>query len=487
MVNATAATRIAVPMKHARLPDRQHSQNSEELQRLEAHLADLERHIDGGRIKAANKLHGAIVRSIETAAFDVPEPCRDALSLLGVRLKELKDWQGFATAPKRIDLCERMENLRDDIAIHPAEKARAIKELQDQWKALGASDTSEGQRLWHRFKEAADAAFDPCREYFAERQRTRERNHTELERVCEALETFHAGTDWRNADWRGVNKVIARARREWRKYEDVPRATRKSIRERFDSVLDSLHGKLKTEQANNHAIKAALVERARELAANDDLAVDKRVREIKKLQAEWKQVGVTERRTDHRLWKSFRAECEAIFGLRDKLMGSGGDGNGRTSSTSNARMLREAKRKAAICGRLERGEIDREAAEREWQSDIAVDEALLEALSRRRDQADRVTRETMDRNLETANRLCVQMELLAGIDSPPDAQPYRTQYQLERLERELSGGRKETRTPREQATALLMEWLETGPLPEDTVALTARFEAAERAIFRQAE
>lgn len=479
-------------MKHARLPDRQHSQVDETaLEQLGSHLAELERHIDAGRVKAANKLLGAITRTVDAADFDVPASLRDAMSSLDTRLKELKDWQGFATAPKRVALCERMEVLRDDGTIHPGEKARAIKELQDQWKSLGASDTAEGQQLWRRFKRAADAAFEPCRAYFAEQQHIRERNHAELERVCEALETFDTDTDWRNADWRGVNTVINRARREWRKYEDVPRGKRKSIRKRFNTVLDSLHARLKQEQARNHAIKARIVDQARDLAANESLPVNTRVREIKKLQAEWKRVGITERRTDHRLWKSFRAECDAIFSLRRQ-----GDEHReaapardikRTQPQSKTLMLREAKRKAAICRRLERGDIDRTTAEREWQSDVTVDEGLARALLRRRDEAGNVTEDAMTRNLETASKLCVRMEILAGIDSPPDARPYRAQYQLERLDRELSKGQKETRTSKEQATDIFIEWLKTGPLPEDTGDVTTRFETAAQALLKQAE
>src|SRR5690606_42143204 len=62
------------------------------------------------------------------------------------RLQELRDWQGFVTQPKQIELCERMEYLAEQ-SLDPQLKANRIKELQTEWRALGRSEehTSELQ------------------------------------------------------------------------------------------------------------------------------------------------------------------------------------------------------------------------------------------------------------------------------------------------------------------------------------------------------
>ncbi|MFT4852508.1 MAG: exonuclease SbcC, partial [Bacteroidia bacterium] len=79
----------------------------------------------------------------------------------------------------------------------------------------------------------------------------------------------------------------------------------------------------------------------------------------------------------------------------------------------------------------------------------------------------------------TAQALCVRIELLAGLDSPPEAQQRRMQYQVERLKRELSQGIKETRTPDEQLREIQIAWYCLGSLSSGSENLFTRFQHAE--------
>ena len=71
------------------------------------------------------------------------------------RLADLRDWQGFATVPKRQSLCESMEALAAAECTDAPARAEAVKALQEEWKALGRSDSPVEQRLWRRFRKAA--------------------------------------------------------------------------------------------------------------------------------------------------------------------------------------------------------------------------------------------------------------------------------------------------------------------------------------------
>jgi hypothetical protein len=53
---------------------------------------------------------------------------------------------------------------------------------------------------------------------------------------------------------------------------------------------------------------------------------------------------------------------------------------------------------------------------------------------------------------------------------------------VERLNRELSKGQKETRTPAQQLHDLLVEWYCLGPLPNGTDELRLRFQLAEEKL-----
>lgn len=522
--------------------------NKARIEQESAQLADqlerLEQSITEGKLKPANKLHNNLRKKFDNASNQITRDHKEQFARLGQQLRELQDWQGYVTMPKRIELCEQMETLRDDAAIPPPEKAKSIKDLQQQWKGLGPSNHRQSQQLWTRFKEAADAAFEPCAEYFAAQRQVREQNFAERTRICDSLETLIDQTDWENVDWKGINEIYVRARREWREYEDIPHARRKKVQSRFSRLIKAMESKLSEEQARNHAIKESLVERVKSMLAQEDMALTMLIAETKNAQTEWKQVGVTDRKTDQRLWKAFRAQCDLVFERRDEdsqrqrdtaeasrsaardvsnklkhlVAGkdidhaqlrelksafaavapeSRGDDVAKEfnrqvrqaelvlkeqASASWAEMLDEIRRKANICVRLERGELTQEAAEAEWQSTVEVEAGILEKLEARRSAAGMQNAAATADNLKAAELLCVRMEILAELPSPPEAQPLRMQYQVDRLNRELSKGQKETRSPRQQVDDLLIEWYTLGTLPGDADELRARFERAEEKL-----
>ena len=87
--------------------------------------------------------------------------------------------------------------------------------------------------------------------------------------------------------------------------------------------------------------------------------------------------------------------------------------------------------------------------------------------------------ELQQSTLKEAQMLCVGMELLAGIDSPAEAQPFILEYQVSRLNKGLSRREKETRSPDEQKKAMQLDWYCLGPLPTESVDdLSQRFEFA---------
>lgn len=499
-----------------------------ERQRVEDLLAQLERDIEAGKLKPANKRATSIVRSLEKAGGKLPDQLGERYRQLSEQLKELKDWHGFATRPKREALCDQMEALKDESVLHPAEKARAIKELQDAWKALGPSDSIQDQKLWARFSAAADVAFAPCAEYFGEQREQRENNLRVREEICAQLEAFVAGIDWEQCDWKGTQKILDRAKQEWRSLNEVPRSRQKKLQARFDDVMEEITRRVREEEQRNHDIKSDLIAQVRALVASEEIAVAERIQRTKQIQNQWRQVGITQRRRDQKLWKAFRTQCDQVFELReteareqranaDKLLAAAReainvlrvltDADDVTPTHINAQRdavkalriedkaimgalaketrrahqvieqrahasarerLSEAKRKSHLCEQVELGVMDREAALSAWESEVALEPHVEALLCDRRDG------QIMASN-ESAQRLCVRMEILAGLESPADAQALRLEYQVDRLNRELSQGQKETRGVTEQAEALLLDWFAT-PLSDEP--LKQRFEHA---------
>ena len=109
----------------------------------------------------------------------------DKLARAEQQLAEMGDWQDFAARPKLEALCVAMEALPGQELV-PEKLAKEVRDLQSQWKALGPSRAAN--ELWPRFKGAGDAAYEPCKAWFAAKGEERKAKVDARRKICEALE-----------------------------------------------------------------------------------------------------------------------------------------------------------------------------------------------------------------------------------------------------------------------------------------------------------
>ncbi len=487
--------------------------------------------LDSGNIKQAHRLRS---RFLKQTAGTYPPEVKDEFQSLSSKLKELEDWQHYATNEKRIELCEQMEGIIHLADLHPDEKAKSIRDLQQQWRQLGPSDSVEGQRLWHRFRQAGNDAFVACAEYFETRKLRREQNLHEKKKICDSLTYYAEENDWSQPNWKAVNDIIRTARNEWKQYDDIPHQHRKSLHNRYYLALDAIESKLREEQDHNHLLKQGYIEQVKELKNSDKKTV-LIIREIKEIQLAWKQVGVTSRGFDQKLWKIFREHCDAIFDRRDRENEIAAQSNQEqrekagqlctefrsaledkfclddlkhfrlafqdckidnahplqhqfsalqktallliqaAEKQAESEVIEELTRKVQLCSQLESGS-NVEPIIKAWESDLQLPAEMNATISNRYQRALAGNPDYIESKL--ADELCVRLEMLAHIDSPESSQGTRMQLQVEKLDRQLSKGIKEGRTSMEQLKELHLNWLLMGPIKNPTKDLFARFSRA---------
>ena len=233
------------------------------------------------------------------------------MHLLGGQLRELTDWQGFATRPKQESLCEQMEYLANQ-PMEPEAKAERIKELQNEWRGLGGSSDRD---LWSRFKQASDQAYEPCKAYFSAKSGLKQANLETRKTICDQLGTFLDNADWNNIDWKTAERIHQTAREEWKAAWPVEFRDNRPVQKRFDDLLKQLEAPLDTERKKNEALKQGIVERAEALIEHEPLG--DAMSQAKALQTEWTSIGITRHREDRKLWQAFRKACDQIFARRD--------------------------------------------------------------------------------------------------------------------------------------------------------------------------
>src|SRR5690606_17807561 len=120
--------------------------------------------------------------------------------------------------------------------------------------------------------------------------------------------------DWASANWKDVEQTLKLARNEWQTYWPVPRKAGNDVAKEFEALMDQLHGKIKAEYDVNKQKKHTLVQEAKALTTQENLA--EAAEKVKALQQDWKSIGRTWHREDQALWSQFREACDLIFNKR---------------------------------------------------------------------------------------------------------------------------------------------------------------------------
>jgi len=226
---------------------------------------------------------------------------------------KMRDWKNFATEPKFIELCEQMESLSDSKK-KPEALAQAIKKLQEQWKGLGHSEISDNH--WVRFKAAGDVAYAPCAIFFSERKAKREKNLAARELILSQQSQLLEKTDWETLkDYKPIESELRSSMNAWQKIKDIEVKAGNKQWKRFNIIRDKLYAKLDTEYESNAAVKDELIKKVSALL-EQDFSESKNESHLKKLQyiqKTWKEVGITRRSTDQKLWKTFKKTSDEVY------------------------------------------------------------------------------------------------------------------------------------------------------------------------------
>jgi hypothetical protein len=267
-----------------------------------------------GATGRASGLRRALEEKLAALAA-VPLAVSRQVQKLDTSLGELKAWKEHAVAPKRAELIQEMESLIGP-ALEPQALAERIRQLQEDWKTVSKGVLSDSDADWQRFHQAAERAYQPCREHFEAQAKLRQANAEKRRAILERLRVFEAAHSGDNADWRAFVTVLREAPLEWRRQFPVERAVARELQKEFDGAISRLQGRLDAWHASNAEGKRSLIRRAAELV---DLQDGREATEaVKRLQAQWKELGAAGPDQERVLWEEFRGHCDAVFHKRQQ-------------------------------------------------------------------------------------------------------------------------------------------------------------------------
>jgi hypothetical protein len=273
--------------------------------------------------KAARDLRAAIETPLTVPHHEreyLVERLKAALAALAPKLHELREmdeWKRFANAAVQEELIAQAEALGKKYDLEKPEDmekaARELHDIQERWKTAAEAPRAQAQTLWHRYRQAADPIQAKAREFFAARAHEREANLKIKIALCERAEALADSTDWIK-----TAEEMKKLQAEWQASGPVPRPDTRVVWKRFRDACDKFFtrrnedlAQRKEVWATNQAKKEALCARAEELAESRDW--DKAAAELRRLQAEWKNVGPVRRSKSEALWQRFRTAADHFF------------------------------------------------------------------------------------------------------------------------------------------------------------------------------
>lgn len=289
--------------------------SSDKLDKLHKRINRLLGSTKRGDLKRAKGELAALRKAAEHYSGKDRASLDDRLEQADTALSKMGDWKDFATEPKFLALCEAMEKLVGS-KNHPDALATIITKVQNDWKALGHSESAD--QHWPRFKAAADKAYEPCAKFFAERHATRKKNLQRREPYVSQMQHLLEATEWEEQpDYKSIERELQNIMNVWRKIKDVERGPGEKQWQRLKTYRSKIDAKINPVYDANIERKKQIIEQARALL-NSEINEDA-LKKIQLFQSRWKQVGITRRKQDQTAWKQFKSTTDDIYAKIQRL------------------------------------------------------------------------------------------------------------------------------------------------------------------------
>ena len=378
---------------------------------------------------------------------------------------------------QREAICERLERLHAETDWNVADWKAVLAQLRDarkDWHQAGGVHRKQRKRIEARFM----AALESVETHLAqERESCLLRRQKLIEAAVALLES---------EDPAAAAHECKSLSAQWRVTVPARRREEQALWEQFQFALNAVHARNQARREARDRDTLAQLQRMDQLCAELEALCEKTdepvpaQRELHRIIGAWGEVqplpgpraaglgarfAAAQQRFEERLHTlEHDAERQALARLRDK-----------------ARLCEQAE-DLGLAGQ------DPQAIEADWLAagtlaDAVLDQRLEERFARAREafrKPDELQPAQWEENCSRKRALCLQMEWLAGIDSPTEEAEERMRYQVQRLSEAMQNGRSD---PVAEGRELELAWYLIGPVAStQRQHLNVRFERAAQAF-----
>ncbi|MCP1676712.1 hypothetical protein J2T57_003883 [Natronocella acetinitrilica] len=389
----------------------------------------------------------ALWERFQKAADTAFEPCRVWFHALHA--------QREANLEERQRICDQLDTFLQSRPLDELD-SKALDEIygvaREAWRAASPVDPQRGRQAKRRFRRAMDAISEELKR---RRGGLREEKKRLLE-AAHALETME--------DLHGAIREAKRLQQIWRDLGPLPPGEERRRHRELQQACDKVFGRLRGERQHQEQQHTEEQQQVEAQAAALQKILEENGEEAQIKQALQELVSAHGRAADI-VRRRLSREVDEL--RRDARLALAAWQRRRWEDGLNA--LRDAATKVRAAERAVEGDGELPSAppgmhglpegcvenlQARWQTAVAM----------QRD-ANRYEPARLESAAEQRQRLCVRMEILAGVDSPDADRDLRMSLQVERLSASLGGG--EHDDPTQSLERLAHEWYALGPWPAD--------------------
>ncbi|MEA2079100.1 MAG: DUF349 domain-containing protein, partial [Pseudomonadota bacterium] len=354
------------------------------------------------------------------------------------------------------------------------------RRFSNDWHEAGPVDRRESKDIAQRHQQAMATLNEHLDR---ERKRNLRQRHALIEQVRALL------------DVEDIQKTIDECKqlqKQWQTTVPGKRQQENAIWKEFRDTCDAVFARRRQQQderqktqQHNRARKQQLCEWLESLSTTTIDALPDARRQVHKAAAEWEETGPAAKSDNAALEQRF-AKARQAFDEHRKVL----------REAEQRAQMEQLRTRAMLCRELEqllerpdedlaRGHL--QAVDERWNAQSALDDIATEQLIQKRyaraqkavmaggEERQRLTAE-LSANLARRQDLCLRMEILAGVESPPEARQARLQLQTHRLAGAIGQGVGDIVGTRAK---LEHDWYLTGAAPAAQEALLQqRFDTA---------
>lgn len=352
------------------------------LEKLETEIAEGHGKASAG---AANALRQAIKEYSKLIDAKLEARAQAALAAAG----ELEGWQRWRADQLRQELVTKAEGLLqrpEGQAIGGRKMQESLRTLREQWKLTDQGGVPN-HGLWKRFDHACNEAYKVVEAWLEKIKADAVENRAQRMALIAEVEAWAAANRTAlDADWKGFQRILMQFADRWRNGGHLGEKAFAELQPLWKAAIDNAAAPLEAVQAENLALRRAMVEEAQALGAAPELRIDA----VKSLQQRWQRLaqGVPlERRLEQKLWDAFRRPIDEAFnrktaerekaqahlGARDRAVIEASQALQAANASNDAQRIRQA---MADLDAALRGQLQARAEEQAASAQLAAAAAL---------------------------------------------------------------------------------------------------------------